>query len=99
MIKPNIDKVMNKLNLKYTKILDIIVVTFFVIDICFTIWGIECYKNRAIKLEYGITQYNKKSIIREVEGEIFSNEKMKKIFPNLRFINENGEEIWIRDVI
>lgn len=99
LIKPNIDKVMNKLNFKYTKILDTIVVILLVIDIFCTIGGIECYKNRAIKLYYGITEYNKKSTIKEIEGEIFSNEKMKKTFPNLRFINENGEEIWVRDVI
>ena len=99
LVKPNIDKVMNKLNFKYTKILDAIFVTFLVIDVCFTIWGIECYKNRVIKLYYGITEYNKKSTIKELEGEIFSNEKMKKTFPNLRFINEDGEEIWVRDVI
>lgn len=99
LIKPNIDKVMNKISFKYTKILDTIVVTLLVIDICCTILGIECYKNRAIKLYYGITEYNKKSTIKEIEREIFSNEKMKKTFPNLRFINENGEEIWIKDVI
>jgi len=99
LIKPNIDKILNKIQLKYIKILDTIVVFLLVIDIFCTIWGIQSYKKRALKLYNGITEYNRKSIIKDIEGEIFQNEKMKKIFPNLRIIDENRKEIWVRDVI
>ena len=98
-VKPNIDKIICKIDLKWAKVIDSIIVTLLVIDFFVTIWGIHAYKNRAIKLVYGITEYNKKTVIKEIEGEIFSNKKMKKIFPNLRFIDENGEEIWVKDVV
>ena len=99
LIKPGIDKILNKLKFKNIKIIDGVVVGLLAIDIFITIWGIQTYKKRAIRLHYGITEFNKKSIIKDVEGEIFSNEKMKKIFPNMRFVDENGKQIWIRDVI
>lgn len=99
LVKPFIDKVINKFNFKWTKVLDAIIVLFTIIDIFCTVWGIQTYKNRALKAYYGITKYNKKSIVKDIENEIFSNEKMKKTFPNLRFVNDAGEEIWIRDII
>lgn len=99
LIKPGIDKILNKLKFKNIRIIDGVVVGLLAIDIFITIWGIQTYKKRAIRFYYGITEFNKKSIIKDVEGEIFSNEKMKKIFPNMRFVDENGKQIWIRDVI
>lgn len=72
---------------------------FAIIDVVCTIWGINVYRNRAIQIYYGTNVETKKSIINDIENEIFENSKMQKNFPNLRFINENGEEIWIRDIL
>lgn len=96
IVKPNIDKLINKINYK---IIDNTIVFFTIINVLCTIWGINVYRNRAIQTYYGIDRNTKKSIINDIENEMFENKKMQKIFPNLRFINENGEEIWIRDIL
>ena len=96
IVKPVIDKIICKINYK---ILDSIIVIFAILDVICTIWGINVYRNRAMENYYGIYSYNGKSIIKNIENDIFDNKKMKKTFPNLRFINENGEEIWIRNIL
>ena len=95
-VKPVIDKIINKIDYK---LLDSAIVFLALIDIFCTIWGINVYRNRAIDNYYGIDKYNKKGIIKDIENNIFENTKMKKTFPNMRFINEQGEEIWIRDIL
>ena len=94
-VKPIIDIVINSVDYK---LLDISVTVFILLDIFYTIWGIKVYRNRAINNYYGIDN-NNKSIIQNIEDNMYENNKMKKIFPNLRFINENGDEIWIRDIL
>ena len=42
---------------------------------------------------------NDNTIFYKIEKNIFSNEKMVKTFPNIRFLNEKKEEICIRDII
>lgn len=95
-VKPFIDGIINKINYK---LLDNAIIFFAIIDVSLTIWGINVYRNRAINNYYGINNYNKKSIIHDIENDIFENSKMQKIFPNIRFVNDNGEEIWIRDIL
>lgn len=96
IVKPIIDKIICKIDYK---ILDSTIAVFIMVDVICTIWGINVYRNRAIKSYYGIDNYNEKSIIQDIENDIFDNKKMKETFPNLRFINENGEEIWIRNIL
>ena len=96
IVKPLIDKIVNKTNYK---LLDCAIVFFAVIDIFCTIWGINVYRNRAINCYYGLDNYNKKSFINDIENNIFDNNKLQKTFPNMRFINENGNEIWIKDIL
>lgn len=95
-VKPFIDRIINKINYK---LLDNAIIFFAILDVFFTIWGINVYRNRAINTYYGIDNYNKKSIIHDIENDIFENTKMQKIFPNIRFINDDGDEIWIRDIL
>lgn len=99
VIKPCIDKGINSFNIRYFKILDIAIIVFVIVDIICTVWGIQSYKKRAISSYYGINQNNKNSVITNIEEKFFPNKKMRKIFPNLRYINEKGDEIWIRDII
>ena len=94
--KPCIDKIIKAINFKA---IDVIVVSLAVVDIFCTAWGISTYRNRAINVYYGIDSYNKKNLIYDIENDLFQNEKMKKTFPNLRFVDENGEEKWIRDIL
>ena len=95
-VKPIIDKIINKLNYK---LLDNAVIIFAVIDILCTIWGINVYRTRAINSYYGLNYYNKKSFIEDIENNLFDNNKLQKTLPNMRFINEDGNEIWLRDIL
>lgn len=92
-IIPKLNKLIDKIPKK--KIITIILVVFFILDTILTIWAIQTYKNRILnnnKIEINnIKQY--------IEENLFSNEIMKKTFPNLRIKNEKGEEVFIREYL
>ena len=90
---------MSKINFKFINVIEVLITIFLIIDVLCTIWGISAYKQRAIDVYYDKELKNKNSIIKGIEDALFSNDKMLKTFPNIRFINEDNEEIWIRDII
>lgn len=96
-IKPYIDKIIRKI--PNSKILNTIIIILIAIDCIATIWAINTYQNRAIQTYYNIENEKQHSIKQYIENKLFSNEIMKKTFPNLRYIDENGTEYYIRDMI
>ena len=98
-VKPLIDKCIMKMNFKYINILEILITVFLIIDVLCTIWAISSYKERAMNIYYNKELQDTNTIIKKIEGTLFSNNKMLKTFPNIRFINENNEEIWIKNII
>lgn len=102
-VKPLVDNALSKIESIVTnnnvKIMDTIVTVIIFIDIVCTVWGINVYKDRAINLYYNKGQNNSYNIVENVQNTLFSNEKMLKTFPNIRFRNDKNEEIWIKDVI
>jgi len=96
-VEPILDKLINKIKIKW---IDIAILTIFVIDALLTIWGINVYMQRVVeKKSYKKSSNKAIETIYWVEDNCFSNEIMSKIFPNLRTINSNGDEIWVRDLI
>lgn len=93
-ISPKIDKIINKIPDR--KIITISIIIFFTIDVICTIWAIQTYKNRVINRN-SIAEIN--NIKEYIEEKIFTNETMKKTFPNLRIKNEKGEEVFIREYL
>ena len=91
--KPSIDWIINKI--PYKKIITIALFIFLIIDVIFTIWGIHTYEQRAIN-KFSNTSNN---IINKIENNYFTNERMRKNFPNLRIITEEGKEVFVRDII
>lgn len=98
-VKPLIDKWMTKINFKFINVIEVLITIFLIIDVFCTIWGINAYKQRAIDVYYNKELKDKNSIIKGIEDALFPNNKMLKTFPNIRFINKDNEEIWIRDII
>lgn len=98
-VKPIIDKCIIKLNFKYINIIEILITIFLILDIICTIWAVSSYKKRVIEVYYNKDLQNKYTIINKIEYTLFSNEKMLETFPNIRFINEQNEEVWIKDII
>lgn len=93
-IAPKMDKIIAKITKK--KIVTIIIVIFFILDTILTIWAIKTYKNRILNNNQKIEINNIKQYIEE---KCFSNEIMRKTFPNLRIKNEKGEEVFIREYL
>ena len=82
-------------------ILEIGIFIFLCIDCLVTIWGIQTYQNRVV---YGKTYTPQSNNIisqlrANIENNYFTNERMSRIFPNLRIKMEDGEEIWISTLI
>lgn len=98
-VKPLIDKCIMKMKFKYINIIEILIIVVLIMDVLCTIWAISSYKQRAMNIYYNKELQDSNTIIKNIEDTLFSNNKMLKTFPNIRFINENNEEIWIKDII
>lgn len=94
MVKPIIDKIINKI--PNNEKINITIIILILIDSIATVWAVKTYQNRIISNN---SQNKKNKIIQYIENTLFSNEKMKKTFPNLRYIDETGKEHYIRDMI
>lgn len=99
LLKPQVDKIIYKIKGKSRKILDIILTIFFLADVLLTIWALHVYRARARDVYYDVKVFEEKNAFEEVGDKVFTNSLMGAIFPNLRLINEKGEEIWITDIL
>lgn len=96
-IKPKVDTLIEKIP-GNKKVIDTILLIFFVVNCIFTVWGISAYQERVINNYYGIEE-NKLEIQKNVEEFLFSNKYMVKTFPNLRTRDKLGNEVFVRDLI
>lgn len=99
LIKPRVDKIIEKIPRKKIKVLDIGVTIFLILDVIITVWAITTYQTRVLNDYYGVTVQRKETIITKIEDNWFSNEKMLLTFPNLRARDEHGNEIFIRNIL
>lgn len=111
LVKPKIDKLINKIGkednelkskysiLKRKSFIDLGVFIFLVIDALVTIWAISTYQNRVLNEYYGIEETNQNSIIKSIEDFLFSNEKMLFTFPNLRVRDNEGNEVFVKNML
>ena len=89
-IKPQFDKVIEKIP---SKLWNKIITAFLILDIALTILGVTVYMNRAEK------RYNEEEIYETVLDKIFNDNLMSFIFPNLRFTDEVGNSIMVREIL
>lgn len=101
LIKPLIDKLIDKIPTKPRNVIEISVFIFLIIDCIFTIWGIQTYQNRVVENKVNSSETNNiiVQIIQNVENNYFTNERMSKTFPNLRIKDKDGNEIWVKTLI
>lgn len=100
-IKPIIDYLVNKMQIKIRNIIEIILFIFLVINCMFTVWGIQTYENRVLGKEKAYNNVNNfiLQIKENIEENYFTNDRMSRTFPNLRIKDENENEIWIKALI
>lgn len=89
-IQPKVDNIIKKIDEKIDKYITI----FFVVNSLLTIFAINNYQNR-IEIMFNKEESN----INTVAQKIFPNEMMAKIFPNLRYVDNEGKEYYIRELV
>lgn len=101
LVEPLLKKIIDKIPNKLKNVMEIILLIWLIVNCIFTVWGIQTYQNRVID-----GQINNKEtsnvliqIKQNIENNYFTNERMSKIFPNLRIKDENGNEIWVKTLI
>ena len=100
IIKPFIDKLIDKISLKIKAPVEVLIFIFLLIDAFTTVWAISTYETRAIKQYYQEQmEYSDIPWVRNIEKEYFTNERMKNTFPNLRTKDRNGNQVFIRDIL
>lgn len=104
LLRPFIDGIINKISKKITKPIEMALFIFLVIDMSATIWGMNVYKKRAYNRYYNIQtnieKYSSMERIKyKIEEVLFSDEYMVKTFPNVRMKDNQGNELFIKDII
>lgn len=89
-IQPKVDNIIKKIDERIDKYITI----FFVVNSLLTVFAINNYQNR-IEIMFNKEESN----INTVAQKIFSNEMMAKIFPNLRYVDNEGKEYYIRELV
>lgn len=99
IIKEWIDKLINKIQGRVRKIIDVILAVLLVIDVALTVWSVATYETRARESLNGKNYISNNTIIEKFQNTVFSNENMKKIFPNLRIVDDEGNTMFIKDIL
>lgn len=99
-VKPFIDKIIDKIYSKIKISVEVIFLIFLITDALVTVWAVNVYETRVVKEYYGESfEYSNIPIIKNIEKNYFSNERIQKIFPNLRTINREGDQVFVRDLL
>lgn len=100
IIRPAFDKVIAKINARLKKLLEIGLLVFLCVDAVVTVWAISVYKDRALAVYYDDERkLSENELIQKIEEEYFTNERMLKTFPNLRVMDREGKDVFIRDIL
>ena len=106
VIKPIVDKWITKITAKIIKPVEIGLAIFLVVDCLCTVWAIITYNNRVIHQYHGeairenIENANGlQKVCFWIEDTLFSNDIMRRTFPNLRLMDYDGKEYFVRDIL
>lgn len=111
VINPTVDKIIEKIPVKIIHVSTIIIIIFIVIDFFVTSFALKMFSTRLIYnydlkvqgsedyyQEY-LTIYQNNEGLREFVDKHFSDEVMLKTFPNIKFTLQNGDIIWVKDIL
>ncbi len=90
-IQPKVDNVIKKINEKVDKYITI----FFIVNSILTVFAITNYQNRIEAMFYN----EEKNNVNDTAQKMFPNEMMIKIFPNLRYVDNEGKEYYIKELV
>ena len=108
-INPYIEKMINKLSKKWYNILTFGFTAFLLADLLITAFGLKVFYTRLMK-EHNLNikdgqalmisdEIMDTKIVKALSATIFSDEKILKTFPNIKYEDENGKIVWIKDIL
>lgn len=98
-LKPLVDKIIYRITNKITVTIEILLLVFLIIDAFATIYSISVYKTKATNAYYNLPPKTYGKFATFVNDKFFQDNFMKRTFPNLRFVDNSGKEIFVRDIL
>ena len=111
VINPTVDKLLAKVPIKVLHILTAIIIVFMAFDFIISSFALKMFETRVIynyNLDVrGVEDYYEDYLhiyqnnpgLKEFVDKLFSDEKMLKTFPNIKFTLQDGSILWIKDVL
>ena len=111
VINPTVDKVLGKVPMKILHVLTVIIMVFMAFDFIISSFALKMFETRLIynyNLEVqGAEDYYEKYLdiyqnnpgLKEFVDKVFSDEKMLKTFPNIKFTLHDGSILLVKDIL
>lgn len=111
VINPTVDKVLGKVPIKILHVLTVIIMVFMGFDFIISSFALKMFETRLIynyNLEVqGAEDYYEKYLdiyqnnpgLKEFVDKVFSDEKMLKTFPNIKFTLQDGSILLVKDIL
>ena len=111
VINPTVDKVLGKIPIKEINVLTVIIMVFMAFDFIISSFALKMFETRLIynyNLEVqGAEDYYEKYLdiyqnnpgLKEIVDKVFSDEKMIKTFPNIKFTLQDGSILLVKDIL
>ncbi len=111
VINPTVDAIIEKIPIKILHILTVIIIIFMGIDFLLTSFALKMFETRIIynnNLDVqGVENYYEEYLdiyqnnpgLKDFVDKVFSDEKMIKTFPNIKFTLQDGSILWIKDIL
>lgn len=111
VINPTVDKVLGKVPIKILHVLTLIIMVFMGFDFIISSFALKMFETRLIynyNLEVqGAEDYYEKYLdiyqnnpgLKEFVDTVFSDEKMLKTFPNIKFTLQDGSILLVKDIL
>ena len=111
VINPTVDKVLGKIPIKVLHVLTVIIMVFMAFDFIISSFALKMFETRLIynyNLEVqGAEDYYEKYLdiyqnnpgLKEFVDKVFSDEKMLKAFPNIKFTLQDGSILLVKDIL
>ena len=111
VINPTVDKVLGKVPIKILHLLTVIIMVFMGFDFIISSFALKMFETRLIynyNLEVqGAEDYYEKYLdiyqnnpgLKEFVDKVFSDEKMLKTFPNIKFTLQDGSILLVKDIL
>lgn len=111
VINPTVDKVLGKVPIKILHVLTVIIMVFMGFDFIISSFALKMFETRLIynyNLEVqGAEDYYEKYLdiyqnnpgLKEFVDKVFSDEKMLRTFPNIKFTLQDGSILLVKDIL